>query len=428
MQRRYVALVQQHLHVAGKLTPGPTAPADTHSAFAATQAAWRFLNNERITLPLLIEPLQQVARQWRQQTSGWALVVHDWSVLSYSTHRSKTDRLQCGPEHSRGYDLATALLIDGSDGAAVAPLAMNVRTAQAVYSTQTPAPTVNASHLDTLGPLMQAVAQLGLGERLVHVIDQEADALAYYRHWQAQGHFFLVRADGRRKVRWQGAEIKLAELGQRLQAQGQSRRSQEVLYRRQQAVQQVAETTVVLDRPAWRHRRRGDQRINERVPGEPITLRLIVSRVCDATGTTLAVWYLLTNVPPEVSAATVALWYYWRWRIESFFKLLKEAGHQVEQWQQQTAEAIARRLLVAAMACVVVWKLERATAVEAISFREFLVRLSGRQMQHGTPHTAPALLAGLYVYLTMLEVLEHHSVAELRSLQRHIRLKDPDTG
>jgi len=428
LQHRYAVLVQQHVHAAGKLTPGPSAPAETCSAFAATQAAWRFLHNESVTLPRLIEPLQQVARQWRQFASGWALVVHDWSVLSYPTHRSKADRVQLGSEHSWGYDLGTMLLVDGDTGAPVAPLAMSLRAAQSVCSTQTPAPALDAPHLDAIGPAMHEVARLGLGERVVHVIDEEADALAYYRQWHADRHYFLVRADGRRKVRWQGVEVALAELGQRLQAQGHGERSREVTYRRQQAIQHVAETTVVLDRPAWRHRRRGSQRINQRVPGKPIALRLIVSRVCDASGTTVAVWYLLTNVPSEVTAATAALWYYWRWRIESFFKLLKEAGQQVEQWQQETAAAIARRLLVAAMACVLVWKLERATAVEDVRFREFLVRLSGRQMKRGKRHTAPALLGGLYVYLTMLEVLEHHSVAELQGMRKHVRLKDLDTG
>ncbi|MEZ5477737.1 MAG: hypothetical protein R3E95_09720 [Thiolinea sp.] len=60
----------------------------------------------------------------------------------------------------------------------------------------------------------------------------------------------------------------------------------------------------------------------------------------------LAEWFLLTNVA-AVDAATVALWYYWRWRIESFFKLMKSAGHQLESWQQESALAIAKRLLVA---------------------------------------------------------------------------------
>ena len=30
-------------------------------------------------------------------------------------------------------------------------------------------------------------------------------------------------------------------------------------------------------------------------------------------------------------------WYYWRWKIESFFKLLKSAGQQLESWQQPSA-------------------------------------------------------------------------------------------
>ena len=80
-------------------------------------------------------------------------------------------------------------------------------------------------------------------------------------------------------------------------------------------------------------------------------MRLVVSRVCDASGRTLAVWYLLTNLPATVATDTAALWYYWRWRIESLFKLFKSAGHQVEHWQQQGGEAIAKRLLIAAMAC-----------------------------------------------------------------------------
>ena len=110
----------------------------------------------------------------------------------------------------------------------------------------------------------------------------------------------------------------------------------------------------------------------------------------DATGKTLAVWYSLTNVPAAVPAATVALWYYWRWRVESLFKLLKSHGHQVEHWQQEGGEAIAKRLLVAAMACALVWRVQRHPAPAAAELRALLVRLSGRQQTHGREPTAPA--------------------------------------
>jgi hypothetical protein len=226
-------------------------------------------------------------------------------------------------------------------------------------------------------------------------------------------------------VRWQDEEVKLAELAGRLAF----RRRREVQYKGHTAVQHVAEAEVVLDRPAWRHRRRGGRLINERVPGPPLTLRLVASRVCDAGGQTLAVWYLLTNVPAEVDTATVARWSYWRWRVESLFKLLKGAGHQVEHWQQQTGEAIAQRLLVAALACALVWRLGRHPSAEAATLRGLLIRLSGRQMRWGCAHTAPALLAGLWVLLTMLEALEQHSVTELhRFKQLLFDTAEQDTG
>jgi hypothetical protein len=259
-------------------------------------------------------------------------------------------------------------------------------------------------------PSMRAVEASGLSGPLVHVIDREADALAQYRAWQADGRRFLVRANGTRKVRWRGLELSLAELAGRLTW----RRCRDVTYKGQAAVQRVAAAEVVPERPAWRHRRRGGREVNERVPGPAITLRLVVSRVCDATGTTLALWYLLTNVPAEVETATAALWYYWRWRVESYFQLLKGAGHQVERWQQEGGEALARRLLVAAMACTVVWRLERQEAAEAAALRGLLVRLGGRQMKRGRESTAPALLAGLWSLLAMLGVLDEHSVEDLR--------------
>jgi hypothetical protein len=380
--------------------------------FAAVIGAHRFWYNDDATLPRLIEPLHQLAGQWRQQhPRTWGLVIHDWSLLRYPGHTAKTDQLKIN--HGRGYELTNLLLVEGHAGQPLAPLEVRLRSRDGVFSTRQPAPTKKAFRIDEVLPSMQAVADLGLGERLVHVIDREADALAQYRAWQAAGQHFLVRAKGSRKVRWQGEELSLARLAGRLSW----RRCREVTYKGQRAVQHVAEAEVVLDRPAWRHRRRRGRVINQRVPGPPLTLRLVVSRVCDSNGQTLAVWYLLTNLPAEVDTATVALWYYWRWRIESLFKLLKSAGQQVEHWKQPDGEAIAKRLVVAAMACALVWRLQGEPSAEAATLRQLLVRLSGRQQKRGRPATAPALLAGLWVLLAMLAVLEEHSVEELRQFK-----------
>ncbi len=81
----------------------------------------------------------------------------------------------------------------------------------------------------------------------------------------------------------------------------------------------------------------------------------------------------------------------------------------MEHWQQESGEAIARRLLVAAMACVIVWNLQRQETPQAEETKQLLVRLSGRRMKRGVPYTAPALLAGYFVVRSICDLLEHGS-------------------
>jgi len=145
-----------------------------------------------------------------------------------------------------------------------------------------------------------------------------------------------------------------------------------------------------------------------------------VSRILSKEGEILAEWLLITNVM-TVDASEIALWYYWRWQIECFFKLLKKAGHDLESWQQETGLAIAKRLLVVSMACVVVWEIAAAKGEKAEDLRTFLIKLSGRQMKWGKSFTNPALLAGLWIFLSMQEILDSYSPEEIAALQKTAR-------
>jgi len=93
----------------------------------------------------------------------------------------------------------------------------------------------------------------------------------------------------------------------------------------------------------------------------------------------------------SVPDAQIALGYYWQWRIESYFKLLKQAGQQLENWEQESGRAILKHLLIASQVCALVWCLKRTKGAFAEQRRAFLVRLSGRQMKRTTPITAPAV-------------------------------------
>lgn len=408
------------MRAASPLTPGRAAwPRPATTAFASAQAAWRFYNNPRLTLPDLVAPLHQAARQERAEAPApYALVVIDWSNLNFHTHTSKADQVLFSRGSDRGYELAAAVLVDTLGGNPIAPLELRLRTADAVHSTRRPAPRRPAGHLDQVWPTMRAVAELGLPSTPVYVVDCEADSVDHLRCWQRHRQPFLVRTDGTRKVRFEQQRRTLKEVVAALQGRGAFGHRRAVPYHGRQATQTVAEAPVVPDNPGYRRRKGGGRRV---IPGRALAVRLVVSLVHDAAGDLLATWCLLTNLPEGVTAPQAALWYYWRWRIESFFKLLKGAGQQPESWQQETGAAVARRLLVACAACVAVWRLARAEGEQAETLRGLLVRLSGRRMKHGVAFTLPALLAGTWVLLSMLEVLEHHDLDDLRRLAQPLR-------
>lgn len=414
LRQRYVKLVKAHMGPSSTTAAGPTIAADGTAGATATQATWRFFNNDRVELAALVEPLREAGRQQCMHSqSEFVLLVHDWSKLDYAKHESKQDKLQLTHEHDIGYDLTTALLVDAHTGSPLAPMQMHLRTADAVYSTAENPPTASDHHLDQLQPTMEEVESWGLSRRVVHLIDREGDSLGDFREWAPAGDLFLVRCDDRR-VMWDGESWLISEIVEHFDQTETYQDVREVLFQGTAARQEVAEATIVLHRP---HKTRIDGKQHD-VAGEPLAVRLIAARVVDSEGYILAEWTLLSNVDVDgADAAQIAQWYYWRWRIESFFKLLKSHGLQVEHWQQECGEAIARRLLVAAMACVVVWNLQRQDTPEAEQTKQLLVRLSGRRMKRGVPYTAPALLAGYFVMLSMSDLLEHPDY-DLRKIKR----------
>lgn len=415
LQRRYWKLVSEHSASLKPLAAGPRALPGDAKAFASTQAMWRFLRNDRMTRTMLMEPLLNYARDClRAERPEYVLIVHDWSQLHFRKHENKKDRIDLPCDWNRGYELLTSLLTSARDGRPIAPVVQALEAADGVHGTYSSRIQPAQSHMDALRPMMRAAERAVEGVRCVHVLDREGNAVFYMRQWAKQQRLFLVRSDYSRLVRHEGEEHNIRFVARRLARRGAFRRVRDVSYRGRRAVQEVAETTVVLERPAYQQRPKHGRKPHVVIRGEPLCLRLVVSRVFDEKHRLLAEWYLLTNLPDEVDDAAAALWYYWRWRIECYFKLLKSAGLQLEEWQQETAERVLRRLLIAGMACVTVWQLAGDPSPGAAEARALLVRLSGRQMKRGRPFTESALLAGLWVLLAMLDTLDHYSVADLR--------------
>lgn len=357
------------------------------SSFASTQAAWRFYANESVSLSILQGPLTAAAHEGiAKHCSQYALCVHDWSRLGYK-HINKTDTYAITHETDVGYDLQTSLVLSGQTGQPLAPVAQRLVSANGSYTSYggTASASPVKAHLDEVSDCIQHLDGQGFAKPLVHLIDREGDSVGHIRRWETAGSRWLVRVNDNPRVAYAGKPMACKSVAQELA----STKTRQVSYHGKTYWQWVAQADVKLTRPAKPSQKKSKK---PAVPGIPVAARLVVSRVLDEDGGVLAQWLLLTNVK-DTDASTIALWYYWRWQIECFFKLVKSAGHQLESWQQESALAIAKRLLVASMACVTVWAIAADKSKEAAELRAFLIKLSGRQMRHKIEFTNPALLA-----------------------------------
>jgi hypothetical protein len=395
LQRRFAHLVLEHLGCAPGLAAGPRRLL-SGSAPASAQAACRFFDNDRIGLLTLVRPLlRRAAFDLQDSLCPFVLAIHDWSTLNFHHHTRKTDQILFSTGSDTGYELTACLLVEADDGAPLGAARLRLCTAKAVFDSLATAPARRTTHLDSLRSVFDQLNRAGLPRRLVHVIDCEADSVGHLRAWCKKGHLVLVRTDGTRIVTWRGREAKMPVVVERLDRQGAFGPARDVRYQGKKATRRIAETEVLLCRPAY-FNRKGRRKV---LPGKPLPMRLVVSRVYDEQGVLQAQWCLLSNVPAEVSAEVVALWYYWRWRIESYFKLIKSAGQQLEHWQQWDGRGIAMRLAVASMACLLAWRAARQTGAPGSRLRDVLMGLSGRLTKPGQEQTLPALLEGLRLLL-----------------------------
>lgn len=415
LTKRYDELVMGHSNGLPALAAGMKALPRADKAFAQTQALWRFLSNDRIKPVDLVKPLLALAHEGcHEGCDDYALVMHDWSRLNYMHHHSKVDRLQMTHRGDIGYELQSSLLVTDRDGAPICTPAQNLATKDGVLSTRAEKMLASEKHLDELTGRIDWLEQQKFAKPLVHIVDREADSVAHMRRWQAEGWNWLLRVKAGSTATYEGQSQPLSKIGSGLVYT----ETRKVQYKGKQAIQWVGEASVVLTRKAQPFLKDRAERKTLHKAGEPLPARLIISRILGADGSLLAEWYLLSNLEQQVTGEQLALWYYWRWRIESYFKLLKGGGHQLENWQQESGEAVFKRLLIASQACAVSWRIMRAEGEFAEQTRDFLVRLSGRQMKRSQPVTASAVLAGLYMLLAMCETLEQHTPEELAAFAK----------
>jgi len=311
LQKRYQILVEQHMSTCQSSAPGLRVRLTKSSSKAAAEGAARFYNNERVSLPALAVPLLERAHTAvAQQCDRYALCLQDVSPLPYTQHPSKTDRRVMYSRDDLGYELQTALLVSDLDGAPLAPVCLNLAAAAGVHTTRREGLLPTRPWVDERNRTLGYVAAQQFAKLLVHFSDRAGDKLLQLRRFQRCDRLFVIRANDVRRVQHAGQSCLLAAV--EATCADQFTFSRTVQYKGKKAYQYVAETAVVLDQPARTYRRRKGRLVQRNLPGRPLSLRLILAQVRDKQGRVLATWRLWSNLGPDVDAATIALWYYWR--------------------------------------------------------------------------------------------------------------------
>ncbi len=390
----------------GKHTSAMKKPFDNNKVHSHTQGLYRFLKNDNVTISDLSEPLVSNAKLGVSSFClNYALAIHDWSRIAVN-HANKSDKLTMTHKYDVGYELQSSLLVSDTTGLPIAPIAQNLITADGQLSSY--GNTETDTHLNELTKRMKWIESQSLDKPIIHIIDREADSAYHMRDWAKAKQNFLVRVNASNTLTFKEKSQSTKAIAEQLEY----RAYKEVDYQGKRVMLSVAEAEVILTRKAKPKQK--DATTGKRVApkkGEPLDLRLICTRLEDKNGRLISSWYLLSNV--AVSAESLTQFYYYRWQIESYFKLLKGAGHHMEDWLQQSGEAFFKRALIVAQSCIMIWQLMQDDSKKAMELKMLLMRLSGRQTKRKRPITAPALLDGYLILLEAYELMQVMSPEEI---------------
>ena len=393
-------------------------------AFSQVQASWRFLNNENVTIEALFEPIKESTKEEiEKHCEEYLLAMSDWSHLDYKKHHKK-EELETKKKKANckqlGYDLQTTIAVSDKTGEPIAPLVHNLKTSKKVYSTYDENIDMGKTHLEELASRAKAIKnELKTDKKIVHIVDRESDCVAFMRELNSNNELFLLRVKRNASVYFleENKSIKQGELANKLSL---GKFVKTIKYKNRKVKIFVNECDVEVRRDATKVsiNKEGKKSV-KKTPGEAIKARFIVERLVDAENNIVAEWLLISNIlDTNVSAETLATWYYYRWKIESYFKLLKSSGFNLKEWQQKKPIALFKRLLVVSFSCLLVWEIANDSSANAKKVRDFLVLLSGRLIERGKEFTLPALLAGLESYLQMMDVMLLFSREELLDMKK----------
>lgn len=150
--------------------------------------------------------------------------------------------------------------------------------------------------------------------------------------------------------------------------------------------------------------------------GVPLRVRIVVSELRRAGHKPLR-WVLLTNLDDRAEDVVAA--YLLRWKVERIFWLSK-LGFRLEDWHQESAERVARRLLLVQLAAMAVYLLSQQTDPAAMATLHRLALLGGWPGRKNTPIGPTVLMRGVLIFIAAVQLCQQLGKRELLSMAQSL--------
>ena len=350
--------------------------------WAATKAAYRFLDNDRVDEAEILAGHFRATRDRFAAAAGPVLVLHDTTEFSYTRRDARavglTHAVAKGHKDARGRQrthtvcgiLMHSSLAVTTDGLPLGLAAVKLWTRRRFKGTNalkrrgtdggkrsvnaTRIPIERKESVRWLENVRQSTAGLGDAARCVHVGDRESDIYELFCECDSVGAKFVFRTCVDRRAEGGGRTVHEAMDEQRVKA----------VHRIEVRDDKGRPSTAVLEMKY--HRLRVCPPIGKEKRYGNLELTVIhATERGTPEGRDRIEWKLVTNLPVRNRSDAIGKleWYALRWRIETFHKVLK-SGCRAEESRLRTADRLANLI---AMMCVLAWRVLWLTTVNRTS-------------------------------------------------------------
>jgi hypothetical protein len=360
-------LDERRNHVLAVLEEHPDAAfPDTCATEAEAEAFYRFLRNDRVSLPTLIEP-HLAATAARCSAVGEVLVVHDTTDMVFTGEATRTGLTRLGTGR-HGFWLHTALAVSADAVRAPLGLLSLMPFAREARARLTP----NHPRMRFVDPEKEsrcwAAGVIAVRRRLgatvapIHVMDRAGDSYELFAAMLAQGERFVVRLNHDRRVLTENGACHVSDatpdsavLGERqvrlsprqVGARSPAARQRHPPRTGRVATLRFAARRLILQRP--------DAAVYVHLPPQ-LPVHVVYAWEVDAPPSESPVlWRLITTEPIDTLEQVFRIvdWYRARWLIEEWFKALK-TGCAYEKRQLASLQTL---LIALALLAPIAWQL-----------------------------------------------------------------------